>query len=505
MKLVNSIIICLFFTIHINGQTIKGDLNQFDSNGKTVLIKAVSNKEIDKVRSLLQNGADENLAEKEGLQGTPLMYAASTGNKLLCKLLIDNGAKVNQLDINGDHALNWATYYGNVAIMNLLIKSGTDLTIKSKHGNAVDVSLRLWHHDSVAQVFRTTKIARSLAKTEIKFIKSLKKEDYKKLQELIKRGVSPDLKDEIGVPVLQLVAQSGNLKMVEFLVGSGADVNCTNRVGQTPLSWAARYGHFEVAKKLISSGADVNKTDYLYKLTPLIAAAVGGQNSMIELFVRNNANISHKDVINNAESIHWALFYDHTKFVKTLIENGVDYHSKALENDAYSAYDLAKFYKKEALLKYMDSLDASKRKSYLIGSWKVQEIHYQYADTTYVMKDEDHGRFIFSKNNYALAYNPRMQTRISFNNLSKPENEEIINAFSTIVFNTGFYVLKNDTIITTADIAKVPGFEGGKQFYSIHQKGGSVLELIMHDETYPNGKKPDWYEKLKIKFILKKE
>ena len=143
-------------------------------------------------------------------------------------------------------------------------------------------------------------------------------------------------------------------------------------------------------------------------------------------------------------------------------------------------------------------------KQKIIGSWKVQEIHYQYMDTTYVAKDQDNGRFLFTKTHYALMYNPRMQLRKSFKILSKPNNEEIINAFRNIVFNTGSYILKDSTISTTADIAKVPGFEGGKQFYNLKLEGDN-LQLTMFDETYPNGEKPEWYEKLKIKFILIRE
>ncbi|WP_282042645.1 lipocalin-like domain-containing protein [Winogradskyella flava] len=140
----------------------------------------------------------------------------------------------------------------------------------------------------------------------------------------------------------------------------------------------------------------------------------------------------------------------------------------------------------------------------ILGSWKLQEIQYQYTDTTYIVNDEDHGRFIFTDSNYVLIYNPRMQKRKAFDNLSKPTIEEISTAFRSIVFNTGIYAIEDSVITTTADIAKVPGFEGGRQYYKLAftNKG---LELVMYDETYPNGNKPEWFGKLKIKFILKKE
>ena len=506
MKLTSYVLflICLINMHQTRAQGSIKNINAFDDNGKTALINAVSKKNVDEVKSLINNGANINLSEAKGLQGTPLMYAASTGNKVLCQLLINKGANVNLLDVNKDHALNWATFYGHVGAMKFLIQSGADLNVKSKHGAAVDVALRMWHQDSVVNVFRTTKLAQPLTKNEKKFITAVKKGNYKALKKFIKRGVSPNLKDNVGIPLLQIASQTGNKKMVEFLVSNGADVNCTNRVGQTPLAWASRFGHLAVVKLLIELGADTNKTDKKYQLTPLIGTAVRGSVSTAKELIINGAKINHRDIINNATAIHWAIFYGHQKFAKALIELGADYHTKALENDKYSGYQLAKIYKQKALLEYMDSLDATKKKRKLLGSWKVQEIHYQYSDSTYIMKDEDHGRFLFSENNYVVMYNPRMQKRKPFKNLSKPDSYEVKDAFTSIVFNTGSYVLKDSIIITTADIAKVPGFEGGKQFYTMNLSNNN-LELIMYDETYPSGEKPEWLGKLKIKFILKKE
>lgn len=508
MKSINYIIFfcCLISGWQINAQTTAEDINTFDSSGKTALIKAVLNQNGKEVMALLEKGSKINLPEQKGLKGTPLMYAASTGNLELCELLIKNNAKINQLDINKDHALNWATYYGYVDIMNLLIKSGTDLTIKSKHGTAVDVAFRLWHHDSVAQPFKTSLLAKSLSKSETKLIKAIANSDLKTVKKLLAKNLSPNTTDELDTPILQLASQKGDYNMVKLLIDNNANVNIMNRVGQTPLSWASRFGHIDIVKYLLQVGADSNKAGQHYQLTSLIAAAVGNHSSIGELLINNKAQINHKDLINNASPLHWALFSGHTdtKFAEMLINNDADYHEKALEDNLYSAYDMVKHYKNEKLIQLIEEKDLQKIKSTLLGSWKVQEIHYQYTDTTYIVKDEDHGRFIFSDTNYALMYNPRMNKRMPFKSLSKPEPDEIISAFRSMVFNTGTYAVEKNVIHTTADIAKVPGFEGGHQFYKITHNDDS-LELVMFDEIYPNGNKPEWFGKLEVKFLLIKE
>lgn len=434
MKLIKyiSILICLLFVFETEAQSSVNDINTFDAHGKTALIKAILNKNIDEVKLLLQKGAKINLAETKGLQGTPLMYAASTGNIELCKLLIDNGAKINQVDINKDHALNWATYYGYVNIMHLLIEKGADLTMKSKHGTAVDVALRLWHHDSVAQPFKNTLLARRLSKSENKLIKAVLNNNLTLVSKLLKKELDVDTTDELGTPILQHAAQQGNYQMVKLFIDHKANLNAFNRVGQTPLAWAARYGHLSIAELLLRSGANINAAGDMYKLTPLIASAVNGNVSMAALLIENNADIDIKDVVNTASALHWALWYNHSKVANLLLHYGADYTYKALDN-TYSAYDVAKLSNIEEVLLTMKAITQSKNK--LIGSWKVQEIHYQYEDTTYIARDLDHGRFIFSDSSYSLMYNPRMEKRTPFKNLSKPESEEIIKAFTSIVFN----------------------------------------------------------------------
>lgn len=140
----------------------------------------------------------------------------------------------------------------------------------------------------------------------------------------------------------------------------------------------------------------------------------------------------------------------------------------------------------------------------LVGSWSVDEIHYLYKDTTYKQIGIHYGRFLFTKNRYAVMYNPRLEKRKSFKNLSNPTPQEIIEGFKSVVFNSGSWQINKDQIITQANIAKVPGFEGGKQYYK-YILTDNILEMILYDETYPNGKKPDWYQKVKVKFRMIKE
>lgn len=143
-------------------------------------------------------------------------------------------------------------------------------------------------------------------------------------------------------------------------------------------------------------------------------------------------------------------------------------------------------------------------KNPLQGSWLISEIHYIYADTTYIAEMSVIGRFIVTQESYAIMYNRYGTKRDSPADMSKMTDKEKLYSFQTTVFNSGMYEINDSTFITTADIAKVAGFEGGVQYYKL-AKEEDGMSITMFDETYPSGKKPAWYGKLEIKFVLHKE
>jgi ankyrin repeat protein len=59
------------------------------------LIDAVKSNDLNKVRTLLNNGADPNARRRDDIGMTALMYAAENRHLEVSKLLIDRGADVN--------------------------------------------------------------------------------------------------------------------------------------------------------------------------------------------------------------------------------------------------------------------------------------------------------------------------------------------------------------------------------------------------------------------------
>ncbi|WP_436515837.1 ankyrin repeat domain-containing protein [Ekhidna sp. To15] len=475
-------------------------IDAYDSLGNTPLIQAVRNQDLEEVNQLLAKGADPNKPTEAGLNGSPLMYSVASNNVSIARALLGAGAAIDQVDANGDPAINWATYYGYVASIKFLIEKGADLNIKSKHGTPVDVGFRLWHADSVAQAFRET-LDVDLPKNKKKLISAVRNQNPVLLKKLLAKDIDPNLTDELGTPIIHLASESGDLATLKVLIEAGADHSKLNRVGQSAMAIASRFGNKAVVEYLLQSGADPNRTGDEYQLTPIMAAAVNGSVEIVDMLLGAGADADHQDVVNQASALVWGLFYSNTDACLLMLDRGADYTQMTL-GGTYSIKDVAQGYMNDEVVNKIIALEQANNP--MIGSWKIKRIHYIYTDTTYKMPMEYEGRLIVTNNSYSIMYNPYGKERKSAETLSKLTDDEIKYAFQTLVFNSGTYELKEDSFITTADMAKVAGFEGGVQYYRMEQSEKDFT-ITMYDETYPSGDKPEWYGSLEVKFFLEKE
>ena len=476
-------------------------INSHDEYGQTPLLIAVNSDNQDMAALLLEEGAHPDTKESGGLEGTPLMYATAHTSTNLTKLLIEQGASIDIVDMNGDPALNWASFYGFTNHMRLLIDAGADLTIRSKHGDAVDVVLRLWHEDSVAAEFRRTSLSAEMPDDVAALFQAIQNHDTDALWSLLNAGVDPNATDGLQIPMLHLAIHSGKRDLLDTLLRHGADPNLLNRVGQSALAIAARFGHQKLAHLLLAYGANPDVAGEEYMLTPLMGAAVKGDVGMGKLLLAAGASLNIVDIVNQVAALHWSLFYNNEDFASFLIEANADIEMPVLFGE-HTALSLAIAYGQREVEQLLRS--KIKELNPVLGSWKMSEIYWVTPDTTYSIPSAQPGRLLVSPSRYTIMYNPTDEPRTPFSNLSEPSSAEMVAAFQSIVFNSGSYELSDSTLVTTSDVARVPGFEGGKQFFK-YIVTDDRLTFSMFDETYPDGSKPSWAGKMEVQFVLVRE
>ena len=102
---------------------------------------------------------------------------------------------------------------------------------------------------------------------------------------------------------------------------------------------AAAEGTCELANALIRSGYNINKKHEEDGTVPIHAAAVCGQTDIVDLLMKEGANVRSKDDF-GYEPLHYAAFNGHQETVNLLIAYGASVEVK--NNNGESPIDLAR-------------------------------------------------------------------------------------------------------------------------------------------------------------------
>ncbi|KAB1284012.1 Arf-GAP with coiled-coil; ANK repeat and PH domain-containing protein 2, partial [Camelus dromedarius] len=95
------------------------------------LYRASYEKNLPKMAEALAHGADVNWANSEENKGTPLIQA---GSLVTCEFLLQNGANVNQRDVQGRGPLHHATVLGHTGQVCLFLKRGANQHATDEEG-----------------------------------------------------------------------------------------------------------------------------------------------------------------------------------------------------------------------------------------------------------------------------------------------------------------------------------------------------------------------------------
>ena len=98
------------------------DINSKNRMGWTLLQTAIRNRRTEIVTMLIEKGADVNVKDNRGW--TPLHFASETGQKAVVEQLIAKGAEINVMDGRANNALSLAKKNNHKEVADLLVKNG---------------------------------------------------------------------------------------------------------------------------------------------------------------------------------------------------------------------------------------------------------------------------------------------------------------------------------------------------------------------------------------------
>ena len=120
------------------------------SNSGKALIDAAMDGNFEKVKLLIEKGADIDAKDNDGV--TALMYVSRAGDLEIAKYLVENGTDINAKDSDwGYTALIYAAEHGNLEIVKYLVEKGANVNIKDNHGRT---ALDLAETEEIKEVLR---------------------------------------------------------------------------------------------------------------------------------------------------------------------------------------------------------------------------------------------------------------------------------------------------------------------------------------------------------------
>lgn len=144
--------------------------------------------------------------------------------------LLEEGAKVNSRDRNGDSPLNMAASKGNLPLVNVLMKAGADVNLANLSG--------------VTPLMGAT----FSGNAEI-------------MRKLLAAGANIAPLDRVKKNAVTYAAGNGCSECLAELIRAGTPVNAALENDLTLLMWAAAYGHESAVRLLQAEGADPKLKD----------------------------------------------------------------------------------------------------------------------------------------------------------------------------------------------------------------------------------------------------
>ena len=150
------------------------------------------------------------------------------------------------------------------------------------------------------------------------FFNAVKRDDERSIRVLLSRGFDVNTLDPDGQHGLYLALLQRSVKVSAVLLDAPKiDVNLLNLKGESPLMIAALNGQNGVAEKLIRLGADLNKTGW----TPLHYAATSGNTALMMLFLEHHAFVD-SEAPNGTTPLMMAAMYGTDDAVRLLLAEG---------------------------------------------------------------------------------------------------------------------------------------------------------------------------------------
>ena len=294
---------------------------------ESLVADAAQEGDLEAVRALLQQGADPNAAQPDGLTGlhwaalndklgiaeillyagatvspvtrvggyTPLHLASQSGHGVVARVLLEAGADANAYTTTGVSSLHFAAQADAAEAIIALIEHGAEVDARDTFSNRTPLMFAAYRGAVEATEALVRADADMSATTAVKDYVEISRAastDRARRNRIVAAAEPPEPRPERQ----QSRGGGGNNSQRAPCVAPGLPEirSSTEQIGQqggfAALHFAAREGHIEAARLLLGSGADVDQVTAGDQSTALVVAAINGNYDLARTLLEADAD-----------------------------------------------------------------------------------------------------------------------------------------------------------------------------------------------------------------------
>ena len=253
------------------------------------LITAVKQGDIQKVKSLLNQGVDINATEPS-IGATALFGASFKGQTDMVRILLEKKADPDIPSNNGYTPLYAAIQEGHTEIVDLLIEYETNLDIQSRNGwTALMKAVETRKSTMISKLLDTgAKIDIWNNQNATAMDIACQNKMYNVIKNMLEKGASPNAtNNKSKITTFMRACIAGDDQIVLMML-NGADINHTSSTGKTALMCAAEKGKAQIVNYLLQAGAKIDAKDET-GATAMHYAATDNYINLVNYFIQYGA------------------------------------------------------------------------------------------------------------------------------------------------------------------------------------------------------------------------
>lgn len=249
----------------------------------TPLLIAVRAQQLEIAETLLEHGADVHARSTEGKAA--IAYAVDADNLAMVKVLLEGGARIDQVDPTGIDLRDYAEQQGRESIV-AFIDSFRD---QQAAGHALFLAVQEDDPPKAMAILKERPLcvdARTRNDRWSPLLHAARANNLPMARLLLEFNAQVNLPNNRGMTALMYAARNGNIELVRLLLNKGADVRMRSREGNTACEFALNQGHVRVVmllQEVEAQLADFSRAGLINDVeTVADLAPVDGQDPAVE-------------------------------------------------------------------------------------------------------------------------------------------------------------------------------------------------------------------------------